>query len=251
MRLLRSLALAFSTYSKIPMPQCAFTEDNLRYSLCFFPAVGALIGASLLLLRYAAAALSMGALLTGALLTIAPRLISGGIHMDGFIDAMDALSSGQPRERKLEILRDPHVGAFGIMGCAAYLLLMLGVLAEPMAGGTAYVVALSFVLSRALSGLMLLTLKSARPTGLLATFKGSAQTGAVRLTLALWALLAAALMLLSSPARGARALIASALMLLYYRFMAYRQFGGITGDLAGFFLQICELAAMAAAVIGW
>lgn len=47
--------------------------------------------------------------------TVLPILLTGGIHMDGFMDTMDALHSYQDRERKLEILKDSHVGAFACL----------------------------------------------------------------------------------------------------------------------------------------
>ena len=63
----------------------------------------------------------------GASFVLLPVLVTGGIHMDGFLDTTDALSSWQPREKKLEILKDSHAGAFAIiMGCS-YFVLALGV----------------------------------------------------------------------------------------------------------------------------
>ena len=52
-----------------------------------------------------------------------PLLITGGIHMDGFMDTVDALASHQSRERKLEILKDSACGAFAVLYCGVYLLL--------------------------------------------------------------------------------------------------------------------------------
>ena len=241
MRWLRSLAVAFSTYSKIPMPQFPFDPINLRLSLCFFPLVGAVVGAVFLGVRVLAQALGLGEALTSALCCLVPLLVTGGIHMDGLIDTVDALSSHQPREKKLAILSDPHVGAFGVMGCAAYLLLQLGIMTEPMDAQASLVIALSFVLSRALSGLLALTLPGAKSTGLLHAFRDSAAPGIVRGLLASELILTAAAMLIIDPLHGIGALLAAALVVLLYRAMALKQFGGVTGDLAGFFLQMCEL----------
>ena len=97
------------------------------------------------------------------------------------------------------------------------------------------------VLSRGLSGLFAVTLPNARGTGLLATFTGPMDAAKARVVLAVWAALAAAAMVLLSPWTGAGALAGAALVCLYYVTTAKRQFGGVTGDLAGFFLQLCEL----------
>jgi adenosylcobinamide-GDP ribazoletransferase len=56
-------------------------------------------------------------------------------------------------------------------------------------------------------------------------------------------------MLFTDPIRGCRAILGACLAFLYYRHMAYKKFGGITGDLAGFFLQLCELMMALGVVI--
>ena len=95
MRVIRSLCIAFSTYSRIPVPQVAWTDENRKYSMCFFPLIGAVIG--LLLWGWLALCdvLGFGALLRGAVGALLPILVTGGIHMDGFMDTSDALASWQ------------------------------------------------------------------------------------------------------------------------------------------------------------
>ena len=90
MRVIRSLCIAFSTYSRIPVPQVAWTDENRKYSMCFFPLIGAVIG--LLLWGWLALcdALDFGALLRSAVGALLPILVTGGIHMDGFMDTSDA-----------------------------------------------------------------------------------------------------------------------------------------------------------------
>lgn len=75
-------------------------------------------------------ALGFGALLRGAVGALLPILVTGGIHMDGFMDTSDALASWQSPEKRLEILKDSHVGAFAVLGCAGYLLLDAALLSE-------------------------------------------------------------------------------------------------------------------------
>ena len=95
-----------------------------------------------------------GMLMRAAGFVLIPVLVTGGIHLDGYLDTVDALSSWQPKERKLEILKDSHAGAFAvIMGCA-YFILALGVLSETEDQALP-VLGIGFVLSRALSGMAL------------------------------------------------------------------------------------------------
>lgn len=118
--------IAFSMYSKIPMPQSEWTDENMSLAMCFFPWVGAVIGLASWVVYQAGGwladrqeTLSSGIpgssnLFLTILLVLIPIFITGGIHLDGFLDTQDALSSYQPMERRLEILKDSHAGAFAI-----------------------------------------------------------------------------------------------------------------------------------------
>ncbi|MBO4299665.1 MAG: adenosylcobinamide-GDP ribazoletransferase, partial [Clostridia bacterium] len=150
MRLMRSLAIAFSTYSRIPMPQVEWSEENRKYAMWFFPLVGAVIGAALWLWLALCDRLQAGPTLRGAFGALIPLLVTGGIHMDGFMDTADALASWQPKEKRLEILKDSHIGAFAAMSCCSYLLLTAGLLSEARTADGP-LISMGFVASRALS----------------------------------------------------------------------------------------------------
>lgn len=249
--MLNALIIAFSTYSKLPMPQVDWKEENMKYAICFFPMIGAAIGALLLFWVWLCGALALNSLLRAAGAAVLPLLVSGGIHMDGLCDTADALACHQSQARRLEILKDSHTGAFAIIACSGFLLLYFGALSQPEGWRPWGVVALGFVLSRALSGLALANFKGARPSGMLQAFAAASHRSVVTAAMITYAGLAAAGMLLLSPVQGGAAVLAALLCLLYYRRIAYRQFGGITGDLAGFFLELCELwTALAVALTG-
>lgn len=251
MNLIGSFVIAFSMYSKIPMPQMEWTKERMKYAMCFFPLIGIVIGALLSGFGHLSAAVSLSETARACIGTALPLLITGGIHMDGFLDVVDARSSYQPRERKLEILKDPHTGAFAIIGCGIYLLIytaffsMLSARAIDLFAGT-------FVLTRSLSGLAVVAFPKAKNTGLAAEFSEKARrrtVGAVMLLL--MCLTEGYLFYMGGIGFGAAsALVSAAVFVCYYR-MAVREFGGITGDLAGYFLQLCELALLIlTAVIG-
>lgn len=250
MKLLRSFAIALAMYSRIPAPRVEWEKDSMSLALCFFPVVGVVAGGLSWLWYYVSQLLSLGAALRAAGLLLIPIAVSGGLHLDGFVDVSDALGSHQSRERKLEILKDSRVGAFALISLACYMILFFAVWCafEPT-GKTMAALALVPVLSRALSALAAMTFKNARGSGLLATFTDAAQKTASRVVSCLWIAAAAAVMLLLSPIAGGGALLAAGLTFLYYRITAYRQFGGATGDLAGWFTQLCELACVLAAVL--
>ena len=245
--MLNSLLMAFSLYSRIPVPQTKWSDRSMRYCICFLPLVGAVIG---LLQRAAYAGLiycGTGEAMRGAVLTALPLLLSGGIHMDGFMDTCDAVHSYADRKKRLEILKDPHVGAFAVLGGLVYIVLDLGLWAE--AGDREInLLCLTFVLSRGLSAFSAVTFPKAKQDGMLRqeTDPASGITAAVS---AAAALAAAAVMVFLDPAAGICAAAAAVLSLLYYRRMAVKNFGGITGDLSGWFTQTCELVTAAAVVL--
>lgn len=245
---MQSLIIAFAMYSKIPMPKADWTEKNMRYAFCWFPLVGLVIGLiemavfRLLLLGQA------GALMKGAVLTAVPLMITGGIHLDGFMDTTDARSSYGDREKKLSILKDSHVGAFAVMGCGLYLLLSAGAWSELDWRGMQLMTCV-FVLERALSGLAAVNFRGARSDGMLTAFREPARKKQVTIVLVITAM-AVVWVMAGIWLPGAVLCTVAALLVFagYYR-MAMREFGGITGDLAGWFLQTCELTVLLSLVI--
>lgn len=251
-RILESIRIAFSMYSRIPMPQSDWSPSGMQYALCFFPLVGAVLAVFWLLCWMGLKAAGADVLASGCILTALPILITGGIHMDGFLDTADARSSCQSRERKLEILKDPHAGAFAIIGCGVYLLFYLAVVSQLLSGERIYLSTASiFVMSRALSGWSVVGFPKARTDGLAAAFSEQAESRAVKAMSGVWYL---AGFLFAWKVDGI--FVASGLLLVslwsfyQYRWMALREFGGVTGDLAGYFLQRTELLMMAALALG-
>jgi len=249
MPVIRSLLIAFSTYSRIPVPQVEWNEENRRYSMCFFPLVGLVTGLLVWGWLSLCACLKMGPFLQGAVAALLPLLITGGIHMDGYMDTTDALASWQSQEKRLEILKDSHTGAFAVMGCAGYLLLSAALYSEadPAAGLR---LAGVFVLSRALSAFALVRMRNARNRGMLDDISRVAEKRLVTLSGGVYALLCLVLWLATGVRTALLCVLAAVLCYLYYQHMSYKQFGGVTGDLAGWFLQVTELVLTAVIVIG-
>ena len=111
MIVLQTIAVAFAMFSAIPVPQFEWNEKNMRYAMCAFPLIGVVIGAAWCV----CGALPLPGLAKAAGFALIPVWITGGIHLDGYADTCDALSSYGDREKKLEILKDPHCGAFAVI----------------------------------------------------------------------------------------------------------------------------------------
>lgn len=243
MSVLKNLCMAFSMYSKIPVPKVAWEEKNMKYALCFFPLIGIVQGIAFYFLWTLREKVGVYLpfpvfVLTGCVL---PLAITGGIHMDGFLDTMDALHSWQDKEKKLEILKDPHVGAFACISLSGYLCLYAAGLYLILSKRQLFFLLIGFTLSRTFSALTLLTVKGAKKDGLLYTFASSAHRSVVLGVLLAWVFLGFWAAWLFYGIQGLGAVLVSLLLVPGYIFMAKKHFGGLTGDLAGFFVTVYEL----------
>ena len=249
MNLLRSLVLAFSSFSKIPMPQVEWNEQNMRYLMCCFPAIGVAIGLCLGVWCWLAGTVGFGPFLFGAGVALIPLAVTGGFHLDGFCDVIDAQSSHADPARKRKILKDPHIGAFAAMGAAAYLL-AYAAFASELAPSWQLAVILGglHVCSRCLSGIATVSFPTSSSQGMLSMFHESAESRRTPIALAAEFIASSILMALAHPASLVLPWIGILCLVLLYPF-AKRQFGGMSGDLAGFFLQVAELAMLIALVL--
>ncbi len=250
MRQVNSFLVAFSMYSRIPVPQPDWERSSMDYVMCYFPFVGTVMGALAWLCFQGGRLLGLSPLLLGAVLTALPLWISGGIHMDGYMDTRDALASCGDKEKKLAILKDSHTGAFAVMGCGLYLLLSFGAWCAVKPGQGLLCVCLGYTVSRTLSGLSVLCFPKAKKSGSYVTmFAKRASKGRAVLFLALLLVLEGVLLLWLGGWRGGLSAAAAAAVFGWYYYMSRKQFGGITGDLAGYFVQLCELAVLLAMAV--
>lgn len=244
-------AAAFSMYSRIPLGKAKVSDRGMRFALCAFPLVGAAIGAAEILWALICRFLDFDTILYAAAAAAIPVFVNGGIHLDGYLDTQDALNSFGDTKKKLEILKDPNSGAFAVIGGIVYFMLTFALFTEIERPGQLAVVCCWFVMSRALSALAAVYFKSARPGGMLGSVAGAAQKRAAAVSAKIYTAAGFVLSVAVSPVCGLCAAAAAALVFCGYRIRAYREFGGITGDLAGWFLQRCELAVLAAVVVSW
>ena len=244
-----AIVAAFSTFSVIPTPRICWDRYSLKGVLCALPLVGALIGGACCLCYWLSTLLELPAILTATALTVLPIALSGGIHMDGFADTVDALSSHADAEKKRAILKDPHAGAFAIIGVGCYLLSVFGLLcALPLDWKTVGLYAITHVLARAVGALAGAALRPSVPEGMLKTFHDAAGKRSI-VPLAVWIVLSLVGMAALAPLSAALCALAGLMTFLWVRRTAYRQFSGMSGDLAGCCITLASAAMLLALVL--
>jgi adenosylcobinamide-GDP ribazoletransferase len=213
----------------------------MRRAAPWFPVVGLGIGALLAGAAWAAGWLFPPAVAV-VLVVIAWAGLTGALHLDGLADCGDGLLPPVVRERRLEIMRDPRVGAFGVTAVVLVLMLKVGALASLPVQWPALLLAPLWA-----RGLILIAARqpSARPAGMGASLGPVLDNGQIFLTLLLpvvltgvlgwrqWSLMLAA---------GAAALAALAVIGL-----ARRRLGGVTGDVYGAVVEVSEAAFLCVA----
>ncbi|MGC0153136.1 adenosylcobinamide-GDP ribazoletransferase [Chromobacterium vaccinii] len=232
---MRGLILAVQFLTRLPTPQLAdFRPEWLAASARWFPAVGLIVGALLL------AALRLGGLVDPWLAALLALLVwvgvTGGLHLDGLADLADALgASHRSRERFFEVLKDPHLGSFGVLAlilAVACKLVLLMLLARQ--GGPAWALLLVPAWGRAFAVVWSATLPAIAP--------GSGERFAWSRDRAGMALNLAALLALS--AWLAPALLLAPLAGLAWRAFLKRRLGGMTGDCLGAGVELCEITML-------
>ena len=165
------------------------------------------------------------------------------------MDTMDAFHSYKPREEKLAILKDSHIGAFAVIMLAAYGLLFMGALSQIMDDKAFIVFCAGFFIARCLSGIAVVSFKSAKSDGLFFMFADTAHRTIVRAALYIQLALCMAVLLIVSLPYAVAMIISAAFCGGGGEGRAGGGRGGITGDTAGYFVCICE-CAMAVALGG-
>ena len=245
-----SLLLALSLYSVAPKTKVERNNENSKYILLFIPLIGAVIGLILSQWALAYPYLCNYELLPAVVGAVLPSFLSAGAHLDGFFRTVDALCSHQTREKRLEILEDSHGGYFAIIVCMWYFLLAVGVWSEMPVNGI-FVLAFGFVISRALYGCSILCSKHAKESKC-SIYVPEGSLKRIELSiLIVYIIICAAGMLYFDMEVGIAVLLGAGLSFVLTSYIANKNFGGVTEDTAGFFVQICEVAMPIAALIAY
>jgi len=214
-------------------------QPNLGQSAGWFPWVGVVIGAGAGLTWWLSG-LVLPPMLAAVLAVAAWAALTGGLHLDGLADCCDGLLSPAPVERRLEILRDPRLGTFGVTGLC--LLLVAKIAAAYSLSPTTTIPAIMLAAS---SGRFMILLARGQPSARAAGMGEDFQSGLERTSLPLAAVPVVVLTILLGWS-GVFAVLAALLATLAVFRLARGRIGGLTGDVLGCAVEISELAVLLA-----
>ncbi len=241
---MKSLCIAFSMFSKLPVPQFEWEQKDMKYMIACFPFVGIVIGTVTYLWGMACQIFSISGLSFALIGTAIPLVVTGGIHVDGYVDTIDALHTYRDKEKKLEILKDPHIGAFGVIRLILYYLIYAGAYGTINGQRAVLLLGMGYWLSRILSAIGVVTFPCAKEEGLGYLFSSQAEKKKTKVYLYVQLLLCAVLLLYISVWIGGVVLIVSGFTLGWYYKKCIKEFGGVTGDTSGYFTTLCEGAVI-------
>ena len=240
---LAELRIAAMTLTRLPVGRVANPAPGIATAAWAFPLIGLVIGCFSALAYSLAVSVQLPPAFAALVALAAGILVTGALHEDGLADTADGLGGGRTRADKLAIMRDSHIGTYGVLALIIALALRGVCLATlPPAIALNALIALAAA-SRVGMVVALYALPPARPDGL-----GNAAAAVAPMPcLAAIAIGLTALVILTSawPAIAVAMLAAGALL----AWLAWRALGGQTGDILGALQQVTEIAGWTALVL--
>lgn len=236
---LHAFIMCMSMFTAIPMPQ-VWDADAKDKMLLFLPFVGLIIGAIWAVSAYLCRVAAVAPLVMGVILCACPFVVTGYLHLDGYMDVTDAVKSWREPARRREILKDSHVGSFAVIAVAMLMLAQFAFFASARAEADVRILVFIPCVSRCASALAVTCLKPMSSS----QYVGRTRSGGkIALLLAILLLTLSVATLLCG--KYVLALIGCMTGYALALARAYRSLEGMNGDIAGYALTIGELCAVA------
>ena len=224
--IINGFIITVDMYSRIPMPKVERNKRNMKYALCFVPIIGLMIGVLLYGWGEICTKYGFGQVCFALVGTVIPVIITGGIHLAGLMDTADALHS------------------HGVITAICYFLLYGAGLTLIWKVDQLLLLGFSYIISRTLSGMSLVWFPVAGKEGNAYSLSSMAHKTTVRVVLAMLLTICFISAIMIQPLIGVLMALAAMWVWTYYYYMSRKQFGGITEDVAGYFLCLCELSSV-------
>lgn len=237
--------MAWGMFLALPCPFRKWDEAARGHMLACLPLVGLVVGGLWALAAWLLKLLSCPAGIAALVLAAVPWLVTGFIHLDGFMDVCDAVLSRRDIEARRRILKDPHCGAFAVICLVLLALFEYGLFLSAEAAPHPLCLALIPVASRACAAVAVLKL---RPIEGSQYAKGGSRSNALLILPIVMLIVSCALPAALYGFSGIAPICAA---VFYWLSALYgkKQLGGISGDISGFALVLAEALGAAAAVL--
>lgn len=242
----RACMMCMSMFCAIPCPYQKWDDEARPLMTLFLPVVGAWIGILWTLCAYLIHWLELPVMVGAFLLCAFPFLITGGMHMDGYLDVTDAIKSWRDIEERRRILKDAKVGSFAVIAGILLILAQFSLFASVKEDANLFTLTLIPIISRTLAGLCVTVLRPLTTSEYAGTYRKGVKKSHVAIftTILLFVIIAGFLFL------GIYGFSSIAVILGYLFSLrrAFQSLNGMSGDISGYALtfgEVCGIAVLA------
>jgi len=240
-KLYKGFIMALSMFTVLPTPYIEWDDEGARHMMKFYPLIGLIVGGIWSIVYYLINILNVSIILKGVIIMIVPFIVTGMLHLDGFMDVCDAILSRRDKEEKLRILKDSTTGAFAVISLVILFFLQFGGIYSVLEKKIPfYILILIPIVSRSVVAYFLLSRTTIKESTLGTYFKkGTNIKDKIIMIVSLIIIILISFALL----RFYGILIVSLITLgiTWAVEKCKKEFGGISGDVAGFALVVGEV----------
>lgn len=238
--LINGFIMALSMFTILPVPYKVWKDEAVRHMMKLYPLVGIFVGVINYVVFRLTDYFNLSTILISALTMVTPFIITGMLHLDGFMDVCDALLSRRDKKEKVRILKDPNTGAFSVISLGILFIIDFASTYTLVENRTSIIgIIIIPIISRSLMGIMLLKKEAMKETSLGSYFK-KGTTKVDILILYIFLIIASGLFMLL----GIKFILVPLAMIIIAILSvekSIKELGGISGDIAGYGLVLSEV----------
>jgi adenosylcobinamide-GDP ribazoletransferase len=240
-KLYKGFIMALSMFTVLPAPYMEWDDEGARNMMKFYPLIGLIVGGIWSIVYYLINILNVSIILKSVIIMIVPFIVTGMLHLDGFMDVCDAILSRRDKEEKLRILKDSTTGAFAVISLVILFFLQFGGIYSVLEKNIPfYILILIPIVSRSVVAYFLLSRTTIKESTLGTYFKkGTNAQDKIIMIVSLLIMFIISFVLLNTYGILLVSLIILGIAWAVEK--CKKEFGGISGDVAGFALVVGEL----------
>lgn len=243
-KLYKGFIMSLSMFTVLPTPYVEWDDEGVKNMMKFYPIIGLIVGCIWSIIYYFTDILNISIILKSAIIMIVPFIITGMLHLDGFMDVCDAILSRRDKEEKLRILKDSATGAFAVISLVILFFLQFGGIYSVVEKKIPFYILITIpIVSRSVVAYYLLSRTTIKESTLGTYFKkGTNINDKIIMIITLLIMLAVLFILLDVS--GVLLVLLITLTIKWAVEKCKKEFGGISGDVAGFALVVGEVVGI-------